>query len=182
MDTLKIGKFIAACRKEKGLTQAKLAEMLGVTAKTISRWENGNYIISFNLNSFLMITTKQVSDILRLYENKEQIKTFSPVYFSQHMYNITGLNDSESNALAFAHQNVISPIAEHYVSNFNIRYADVSVDALNDGYIGKTIDLSISGIKNSRIIADIEKNIFGITQYLYKYYLTSEGFVRIIVR
>lgn len=36
-------KFIAALRKEKGLTQEQLGEKLGVTNKTISRWENGNY-------------------------------------------------------------------------------------------------------------------------------------------
>ena len=43
MDQIKIGKFIAALRKEKGLTQEQLGEKLGVTNKTISRWENGNY-------------------------------------------------------------------------------------------------------------------------------------------
>ena len=32
-----IGKFIAQCRKEKNLTQAQLAEQLGVTNKSISR-------------------------------------------------------------------------------------------------------------------------------------------------
>ena len=42
MDTIKIGRFIAANRKKKGLTQAQLAEKVGVTSKTISRWENGN--------------------------------------------------------------------------------------------------------------------------------------------
>ena len=44
MDQIKIGKFIAALRKEKGLTQEKLGEKLGVTNKTVSRWENGNYM------------------------------------------------------------------------------------------------------------------------------------------
>lgn len=44
MDQKKIGKFIAALRKEKGLTQEQLGEKLGVTNKTISRWENGNYM------------------------------------------------------------------------------------------------------------------------------------------
>ena len=43
MDQIKIGKFIAALRKDKGLTQEQLGEKLGVTNKTISRWENGNY-------------------------------------------------------------------------------------------------------------------------------------------
>ena len=40
MNIQKIGKLIAACRKEKGMTQAQLAEKLGVTNKTVSRWEN----------------------------------------------------------------------------------------------------------------------------------------------
>ncbi|GEM_PF-5490079 len=41
MDQIKIGKFIAAQRKEKGMTQEKLGEKLGVTNKTSSSWENG---------------------------------------------------------------------------------------------------------------------------------------------
>lgn len=41
MDQIKIGKFIAQCRNEKGLTQEALGEILGVSNKTISRWENG---------------------------------------------------------------------------------------------------------------------------------------------
>ena len=35
------GKKITALRKEKGLTQAKLAEQINVSNKTISRWETG---------------------------------------------------------------------------------------------------------------------------------------------
>ncbi|MBR1540481.1 MAG: helix-turn-helix transcriptional regulator [Clostridia bacterium] len=49
MDTIKIGKFIAENRKAKKLTQEQLAEKLGVTAKTISRWENGNYMPDISL-------------------------------------------------------------------------------------------------------------------------------------
>ncbi len=44
MDSKKIGAFIARNRKKKGLTQEQLGERLGVTNKTISRWENGNYM------------------------------------------------------------------------------------------------------------------------------------------
>ncbi len=44
MDQKKIGRFIAALRKDKNLTQAQLGERVGVTNKTISRWENGNYL------------------------------------------------------------------------------------------------------------------------------------------
>ena len=53
MDQVKIGKFIAALRKEKGLTQEKLGEKLGVTNKTVSRWENGNYMPDVEMLSLL---------------------------------------------------------------------------------------------------------------------------------
>ena len=41
MDQLKIGKFIAECRKQKKLTQLQLADKLGITDKAISKWERG---------------------------------------------------------------------------------------------------------------------------------------------
>lgn len=44
MDTIKIGNFLAELRKEQGYTQEALGEKLGVSNKTISRWENGNYL------------------------------------------------------------------------------------------------------------------------------------------
>lgn len=49
MDVKKIGKFIALNRKKKGLTQEQLGEKLGVSNKTISRWENGNYMPDLSL-------------------------------------------------------------------------------------------------------------------------------------
>ena len=42
MDQIKIGKFIADMRKEQNLTQIDLAEQLGISNKTISKWECGN--------------------------------------------------------------------------------------------------------------------------------------------
>ena len=44
MDQVKIGKFIAHLRRENGMTQEALGEKLGVTNKTISRWETGAYM------------------------------------------------------------------------------------------------------------------------------------------
>lgn len=49
MDQIKIGKFILNCRKEKSITQEQLAEKLGVTSKSISRWENGNTMPDYTL-------------------------------------------------------------------------------------------------------------------------------------
>ena len=39
MDQIKIGGFLKDLRKEKGITQEQLAEKLGVSGRTISRWE-----------------------------------------------------------------------------------------------------------------------------------------------
>lgn len=41
MDQEAIGKFIAVCRKEKGLTQMQLAEKLNITNRAVSKWETG---------------------------------------------------------------------------------------------------------------------------------------------
>lgn len=46
MDLIETGKFIAGLRKEKGLTQEQLGEKVGVTNKTVSRWETGTYLPS----------------------------------------------------------------------------------------------------------------------------------------
>ena len=44
MDQEKIGTFICTIRKQQGLTQEQLGERLGVTNKTVSRWETGKYM------------------------------------------------------------------------------------------------------------------------------------------
>ena len=41
MDQVKIGKFIAECRKKNGLTQMQLAEKLNITDRAVSKWETG---------------------------------------------------------------------------------------------------------------------------------------------
>ena len=44
MDQKKIGNFLKELRKEKSLTQEQVAEKLGVSSRTISRWETGAYM------------------------------------------------------------------------------------------------------------------------------------------
>ena len=41
MNQIKIGKFIAECRKKNNLTQMQLAEKLNITDRAVSKWENG---------------------------------------------------------------------------------------------------------------------------------------------
>ena len=65
MDQLKIGRFIAECRKKNGLTQMQLAERLNITDRAVSKWENGRSLpdssIMLELCNELHIT---VNDLL----------------------------------------------------------------------------------------------------------------------
>lgn len=73
MDLIKIGKFIAKLRREKNMTQEQLGELLGVTNKTISRWETGSYMPNieklqllsqtFNVSINELIFGEYISDV-----------------------------------------------------------------------------------------------------------------------
>ena len=47
------GKFIAQKRKEKSLTQEQLAEKLGVSNKTVSKWETGKFMPDYSVVKIL---------------------------------------------------------------------------------------------------------------------------------
>lgn len=53
MDQIKIGRFIAECRKKNNLTQATLAERLGVTDRAVSKWETGKSMPDSSIMLFL---------------------------------------------------------------------------------------------------------------------------------
>lgn len=42
MDQIKIGRLIAGARREKGMTQRRLVELMGVSNRTVSKWECGD--------------------------------------------------------------------------------------------------------------------------------------------
>ena len=64
MDQIKIGKFIASCRKELGMTQAGLAEKLGISDRAVSKWETGKSLpdsgIMLDLCGFLNINVNEL--------------------------------------------------------------------------------------------------------------------------
>lgn len=65
MDQVKIGRFIAQCRKNANLTQMQLAEKLGITDRAVSKWETGKTMpdssVMLELCGILKIT---VNDLL----------------------------------------------------------------------------------------------------------------------
>ena len=64
MNQIDTGKFISSCRKEKGLTQAQLAEKLNITDRAVSKWETGKCMpdssIMLELCNILDITVNEL--------------------------------------------------------------------------------------------------------------------------
>ena len=82
MDQIKIGKFIAERRRSVELTQMQLAEMLGITDRAVSKWENGKAmpdssimlelcgILKINVNDLLSGEVVTVENYNKEIENK----------------------------------------------------------------------------------------------------------------
>jgi len=75
MDQEKVGKFIAERRKAKNLTQEQLAEIVGVSSRSISRWENGKTMPDYALLS-LLCDTLQITINEFYYGEKMQNEDF----------------------------------------------------------------------------------------------------------
>ena len=74
MDMVKIGLFLAELRREKALTQEQLGQLLGVTNKTVSRWERGNYLppveMLMSLSEFYGVTINELLSGQRLSDSQ----------------------------------------------------------------------------------------------------------------
>ena len=74
MDLKQIGMFLAQLRKELNLTQEQLGEKLGVSNKTVSRWENGNYLPPVEalqlMSEFYGLTINEINDKIKYIEDK----------------------------------------------------------------------------------------------------------------
>lgn len=90
MNQLATGMFIARKRKELNLTQAQLADRLGISSKSVSKWERGkcmpDYGIVNELCDALGITVSELLDgeenereNLRLYDNDQMIEMLARI-------------------------------------------------------------------------------------------------------
>ena len=99
MDQIKIGKFIANCRKEKNMTQRQLADALEISDKTISKWECGKGLpevqfmiplcdlLGINVNELLSgeklsadeYQQKAEENMMTLVKGNEYVQTYKPL-------------------------------------------------------------------------------------------------------
>ena len=82
VDQVKIGNFLKKLRKEKGITQEQLAEILNVSGRTVSRWETGNNMPDISILVYIadyydisipeIISGERKSEIMNEEERKEE--------------------------------------------------------------------------------------------------------------
>ena len=101
MDQIKIGKFIAECRKKNNLTQMQLAEKLNITDRAISKWKNGKGMpdssimldlcneLKISVNELLcgeLIEMNNYNEVAEkmLLEMAQYVPKYSQVYFAMH--------------------------------------------------------------------------------------------------
>lgn len=163
MNQVKIGKLIADCRKKKKMTQVELANLLGVTDKSVSKWENGVClpdvslyksiceILGITLNEFFAgecltdETFKEVADnnLLNALENsaftlKDRIAFFKKKWEKEHFF---------------------ESILKMIVIVFFIIYGFIKDNGLQ--YIFMIVGFISGIIENNRMMAYIERNAYG---------------------
>lgn len=103
MDKIKIGQFIAKCRKEKKITQEQLAEKLDVSKNAVSKWKRGICLMDMSLLKPLsLILGITINEILAGEKIKdEELKNKA----DENIINLTELYDlksSKSGVVAFS--------------------------------------------------------------------------------
>ncbi len=94
MNQVKIGNFIAECRKKKKLTQLELAEKLNITDRAISKWETGKGMpdvsLMLDLCSILEISVNELlsGEVIEMNEyNKKAEETLLEMVKKEEQYN-----------------------------------------------------------------------------------------------
>lgn len=77
MNQLMVGKFITQKRKEKNLTQEQLAEKIGVSNKTISKWETGKCMPDYSVIELLCEELNiTLAELMNGEEDEKSIHTY----------------------------------------------------------------------------------------------------------
>lgn len=77
MNQIAIGKFIAQKRKEQNLTQEQLAQRLGISNKTVSKWETGKCMPDYSIIELLCKELKTtLAELMNGEEDEKSIHTY----------------------------------------------------------------------------------------------------------
>ena len=119
MDVKRIGLFLKELRKEKQITQEELAEKLGVSNRTVSRWETGSNMPDFDvlieLSDFYDVEIREILEGKKIEENSNS---------KEELLLIADYNNKEKNKLTFMIRilflvGLISMVVYLFIHNIN---------------------------------------------------------------
>ena len=119
MDVKRIGLFLKELRKEKQITQEELAEKLGVSNRTVSRWETGSNMPDFDvlieLSDFYDVEIREILEGKKIEENSNS---------KEELLLIADYNNKEKNKLTFTIRilflvGLISMVVYLFIHNIN---------------------------------------------------------------
>ena len=143
MNQEKIGKFVAELRKEKKMTQEELAEKMGVTDKSISRWENGKTMPDLSMIPILAeILDVEISELL----NGRKMTKEELIIMRDTLNNVIDYNNSEKKNKAM---------------KLNILFAS-GLFLILIGTLNNQFDILYEVIKNNHISQGLTGAIYGL--------------------
>lgn len=166
MDMIKLGSFLAELRKENNLTQAELGEKLGVTNKTISRWETGNYMPPVEMleelsNMYGMSINELLSGKkLSAEEYKEMAETNIKETLKTSAFNLKEKQDFFKKKWLKDHAMAIVVTYIIWIL-FALGLAKYELPVYLVGIIGGFIGMTIYVFFHNRMMAYAENNIYG---------------------
>ena len=163
MDQKKIGKFIQEMRKQKKLTQQELAEKLGVSDKTISRWENGINLPDASLyNSLCTELNISINELLSGQKLKDK------EYQQKLEENIILLNDNTKKS--------VKKFKKYTIFTMILLFLLISLSGLLL-YVKNRYDYQLTTLKNSEVKYKVCKynSPYGKSQILVKVYAKDNG-------
>jgi hypothetical protein len=123
-------------------------------------------IESFSKPTFLSFSSREISRIVSLYQDRTKVVPFSSVFFSQYMYKLINVPEMDYKRLSNIHRRLMSPIARFYSEQYDGADSDLEIfTAL--GYPdrpGKEILFTVKNVDPSRIVSDIKTSRIPISR------------------
>lgn len=176
MNTEKTGTFIAELRKEKGLTQTQLAEMIHVSDKAISRWETGKGFPDINnLEAITECLGVSVAELLKGERIRETITKEELDGIASDGLSLTNAILSKSRYVntilgLIIGLLIVALIVIHYTSPIYVKDAEkaVTIRELSDGSVIAELGSGVEGYDIDTVVGDDNKGTVYVSCYQTK--------------
>jgi len=139
-------------------------------------------IDGWGTKAFQDLTDPQIKMIVRIYNERKEIPAFSTTYYDSTMYGLGDISAEADSRLRRLHRLVFSPLVKHYRTFYGTAPQTISIKDIQPSKPGKVFSIKIADIPPSKILSDIQADVYGIKEYVYSAKLTPDDGVEVIIR